>query len=142
MKFFVAKVNLAEQAKTGFSMLRPLQFAYESEKFMLPIRLGMANANGPQDLIAYMLTKNGRVETSNYRTVKMPANMDLPVFLKQGDEFRNFYKGMFGEQAKKEGFRIYRVLLGYGLVRPLRCRSAFTGRIAQSRRFLGEQPER
>ena len=105
MKFFVAKVNLAEQAKTGFQMLRPLRFAYESEKFMLPIRLGMVNANGPQDLIAYMLTKNGRVETSNYRTVKMPANMDLPVFLKQGDEFRNFYKGMFGEQAKKEGFR-------------------------------------
>lgn len=105
MKFFVAKVNLAEQAKTGFTMLRPLQFAYESEKFMLPIRLGMANANGPQDLIAYMLTKNGRVETSNYRTVKLPANMDLPVFLKQGDEFRNFYKAMFGEQAKKEGYR-------------------------------------
>lgn len=105
MKFFVAKVNLAEQAKTGFTMLRPLQFAYESEKFMLPIRLGMANANGPQDLIAYMLTKNGRVETSNYRTVKLPANMDLPVFLRQGDEFRNFYKAMFGEQAKKEGYR-------------------------------------
>ena len=106
MKFFVAKVNLAEQAKSGFQMLRPLQFAYESEKFMLPIRLGMANANGPQDLIAYMLTKNGRVETSNYRTVKLPANMDLPVFLKQGDEFRNFYKAMFGEQAKKEGYRV------------------------------------
>lgn len=106
MKFFVAKVNLAEQAKTGFSMLRPLQFAYESEKFMLPIRLGMANANGPQDLIAFMLTKNGRVETSNYRTVKLPANMDLPVFLKQGDEFRNFYKSMFSEQAKKEGYRV------------------------------------
>ena len=105
MKFFVAAVNLAEQAKTGFQMLRPLQFAYESEKFMLPIRLGMANANGPQDLIAYMLTRNGRVETSNYRTVKLPANVDLPVFLKQGDEFRNFYKAMFGEQAKKEGHR-------------------------------------
>lgn len=106
MKFFVARVNLAEQAKTGFTMLRPLQFAYESEKFMLPIRLGMANANGPQDLIAYMLTKNGRVETSNYRTVKLPANMDLPVFLKQGDEFRSFYKAMFAEQAKKEGYRV------------------------------------
>src|SRR4029453_14136564 len=29
LKFFVAKVNLAEQAKTGFSYLRPLQFAFE-----------------------------------------------------------------------------------------------------------------
>lgn len=105
MKFFVAKVNLTEQAKSGFQMLRPLQFAYESEKFMLPIRLGMANAKGPQDLIAYMLTKNGRVETTNYRTVKLPANMDLPIFLKQGDEFKNFYKSMFAEQARKEGLR-------------------------------------
>jgi len=106
MKFFVARVNLAEQAKTGFTMLRPLQFAYESEKFMLPIRLGMANARGPQDLIAYVLTKNGRVESSNYRTVKLPANMELPVFLKQGDEFRNFYKAMFDTQARKEGYRV------------------------------------
>ncbi|MEO7761277.1 MAG: DUF2330 domain-containing protein, partial [Casimicrobiaceae bacterium] len=51
LKFFVAKVNLKEQAKTGFTYLRPLQFAFESEKFMLPIRLGMVNAQGPQDLI-------------------------------------------------------------------------------------------
>lgn len=106
MKFFVAKVNLAEQAKTGFQMLRPLQFAYESEKFMLPIRLGMANAQGPQDLIAFVMTKNGRVETSNYRTLKLPSNMDLPLFLKQGTEFRDFYKAMFGEQAKKEGYSV------------------------------------
>ncbi len=40
MKFFVAKVNLGEQAKTGSQMLRPLQIAYSSPKFMLPIRSG------------------------------------------------------------------------------------------------------
>ncbi|MBS2033299.1 MAG: DUF2330 domain-containing protein, partial [Deltaproteobacteria bacterium] len=38
MKFFVAKVNLKEKAKTGSNFLRPIQIAYESEKFMLPIR--------------------------------------------------------------------------------------------------------
>ena len=77
MKFFVAKVNLKEQARTGLTYLRPLQFAFESRKFMLPLRLGMVNARGPQDLIAFVLTRNGRVETTNYRTVKLPANMDL-----------------------------------------------------------------
>src|SRR5215472_696889 len=46
MRFFVAKVNLKEQAKLGFSFLRPIQVAYQSPKFMLPIRLGMVNANG------------------------------------------------------------------------------------------------
>lgn len=106
MKFFVAKVNLKEQAKTGFQHLRPLQFAYDSEKFMLPIRLGMANANGPQDLIAYMLTRNGRVETTNYRTIKLPANVDLPPYLRQGKNFQEFYKALFDNQAKRENYRV------------------------------------
>lgn len=103
LKFFVAKVNLKEQAKTGLNTLRPLQFAFESEKFMLPIRLGMVNASGPQDLIAYVLTKNGRVETTNYRTVKIPSNVELPLFVR--GEFEKTYKAMFDEQAKKENHR-------------------------------------
>jgi hypothetical protein len=82
LKFFVAKVNLAEQAKTGFSYLRPLQFAFESPRFMLPVRLGMLNARGPQDLVIYVLTRNGRVETTNYRTVKLPANVELPTYVR------------------------------------------------------------
>ncbi|MEP7028937.1 MAG: DUF2330 domain-containing protein, partial [Candidatus Eisenbacteria bacterium] len=41
LKFFVAKVNLGEQAKLASRKLRPLQIAYESPRFMLPIRLGM-----------------------------------------------------------------------------------------------------
>lgn len=100
----MAKVNLKEQEKTGFTYLRPLQFAFDSEKFMLPIRLGMVNARGAQDLIVYMLTKSGRVETTNYRTVKLPANMDIPTYVK-GD-FSRFYKAMFNEQAKKEEYRV------------------------------------
>ena len=73
MRFFVAKVNLAEKARLGFTYLRPIQVAYESPKFMLPIRLGMVNANGPQELFVYALTRKGRVETTNYRTVRLPS---------------------------------------------------------------------
>ena len=104
MKFFVAKVNLAERAKTGAATLRPLQFAFESEKFMLPIRLGMVNAAGPQDLIAYVLTTSGRVESTNYRTIKLPANMDVPVFIRS--DFNRFYKALFDEQARRENYRL------------------------------------
>ncbi len=106
MKFFVAKVNLKEQAATGVQYLRPLQFAFESEKFMLPIRLGMINADPkkPQDLIAYVLTKNGRVESANYRTVKLPANENLPPAIKK--DFKTFYKAMFDHQAKEEDHRV------------------------------------
>lgn len=103
VRFFVAKVNLEEQSRLGFSYLRPIQVAFESPKFMLPIRLGTLNANGPQDLLVYALTQNGRVETTNYRTVKLPSGMDLPVFVKQ--EFGDFYKAMFTEQVRKENMR-------------------------------------
>ena len=102
MRFFVAKVNIQEQAKLGFSYLRPIQVAYESPKFMLPIRLGMVNANGPQDLFVFALTRKGRVETTNYRTVKLPADMELPVYLKQGNEFGTFYKAMFTRQVENQ----------------------------------------
>jgi len=112
MRFFVAKVNLAEQTRLGFSYLRPLQVAYESPKFMLPIRLGMVNANGPQDLFVYALTRNGRVETTNYRTVKLPTDMDLPVYLKQPNEFAGFYTSMFARQVENQDGRA--VFLEYG----------------------------
>jgi hypothetical protein len=104
LKFFVAKVNLAEQAKTGFSYLRPLQFAFESPRFMLPVRLGMLNAKGPQDLVIYALTRNGRVETTNYRTVKLPANIELPTYVR--GEFAGMYKALFATQAKREDYRV------------------------------------
>ena len=100
MNFFVAKVNLKEQEKTSLNYLRPLQFAFESKKFMLPIRLGMLNAKGPQDLFVYVLTKNGRVETTNYPTVRLPSDKNLPVFVK--NEFSDFYKDMFSQQVNKE----------------------------------------
>ena len=102
MRFFVARVNLTEQAKLGFTYLRPLQVAYESPKFMLPIRLGMVNASGAQDLFVFALTRNGRIETTNYRTVKLPSDMDLPVYLKQPEEFSSFYKAMFARQVEKQ----------------------------------------
>jgi hypothetical protein len=99
MKFFVAKVNLKEQKATGFNYLRPLQMAYESKKFMLPIRLGMANARGPQDLVIYALSRTGRVESSNYRTVKVPSDMDIPVYVK--GEFSKFYPALFEKAHQK-----------------------------------------
>ncbi len=106
MKFFVAKVNLKEQSRLGYSTLRPLQFAFESEKFMLPMRLGMLNAppNKPQDLIVYVLTKNGRVESSNYRTAKLAANENIPPFVKP--KFKEFYKALYDSSTAREDYRV------------------------------------
>jgi hypothetical protein len=103
MRFFVAKVNLSEQSKLGYSYLRPLQVAYESNKFMLPIRLGTLNASGKQELYVYALTRTGQVETTNYRTVKLPSNTEVPEFVQA--EFGDFYRTMFEKQTKAENER-------------------------------------
>src|SRR5207253_6483640 len=100
MKFFVAKVNLTEHAKLGFNYLRPIQVAYESPKFMLPIRLGTVNAAGAQELFVYALTRKGRVEATNYRTVKLPSDIDVPLYVRE--EFTPLYKAVFGEQVRKQ----------------------------------------
>lgn len=103
MRFFVAKVNLEEQKRSGYSYLRPLQVAYESNKFMLPIRLGTLNARQQQDLYVYALTRTGRVETTNYRTVKLPSNVEVPAFVEA--DFADFYRDMFARQTKAENDR-------------------------------------
>lgn len=109
MRFFVAKVNLEEQSKLGFNYLRPISVAYNSPKFMLPIRLGTVNADGAQELFVYALTKKGRVETTNYRTIKLPTGMNLPVYIK--NEFGDFYRAMFTQQVNKQ--RMKTVFLEY-----------------------------
>jgi hypothetical protein len=103
MKFFLAKVDLAEQSKLGYSYLRPLQIAFESEAFMLPIRLGTLNAAGPQELFLFVLTRAGRVAAANYRTVGIPTDLDLPLFVE--DEFGAFYSAMFDTLVTKEDMR-------------------------------------
>jgi hypothetical protein len=103
MHFFVARVNLQEQSKLGFSYLRPIQVAYESPKFMLPLRLGTLNADGYQELFIYALTSKGRVEPTNYRSVKLPTGMDLPIYIK--GKFKDFYRSMFDRQVQKADMR-------------------------------------
>jgi hypothetical protein len=104
MKFFVAKVNLDKFEKTGYQNLRPLQIAYKSPKFMLPIRLGMINSTSEQDLVAYILSPKGQAEVTNYRTVKIPSNTNVPLFVKA--EFTDFYKSMFQTAYTKEDKKV------------------------------------
>lgn len=104
LKFFVAKVNLKEFDKAGFQKLRPLQISYESPRFMLPIRLGMMNARSAQDLLIYVLSPKGQTEVTNYRTVKVPSNTEIPVFVK--NEFTDFYKAMFETAYQRENRQV------------------------------------
>ncbi|HEY9596920.1 MAG TPA: DUF2330 domain-containing protein, partial [Cyanophyceae cyanobacterium] len=115
MKFFVAKVNLEEFEKAGYQYLQPIQIAFESRRFMLPIRLGMMNATTEQDLIVYILSPKGQGEITNYRTVNIPSDAEIPVFIKS--EFNDFYKAMFQtayvRERKNVAFREYAWDMGW-----------------------------
>lgn len=105
MKFFVAKVNLEEHAKLGFDELRPLQMAFETPRFGLPLRLGTVNARGQQDLLIYALTRTGRVEATNYRTLRIPSDVELPPYVEA--KFADFYRDMFARVRAREGAVVF-----------------------------------
>jgi len=104
MKFFVAKVDLGRRAAAGITTLRPLQIAYESPKFMLPVRLGMANADGPQELFVYAVTRTGRVEPVNYRSLKLPDAVDAPAFVMK--DFSSVWKAAFDHLVEQNGMGV------------------------------------
>jgi hypothetical protein len=104
VKFFVAKVNLERHGASGFTYLRPLRVEFHTPKFMLPIRLGTVNASGPQELYIYTLTRKGRVETTNYRTVKLPSDTEVPMFVR--DDFPRFYRDLFERAVQHENMSV------------------------------------
>ncbi len=100
MKFFVVKVNEKEKKKLNNNFLRPIQISFNSPKFMLPIRLGMANADGDQDLIVYAFTRKGRIECTNYRNANITTDKNIPLFVQKN--FSAFYGNLFTHQWNNE----------------------------------------
>lgn len=113
MKFFVVKVNLEKKSAMDGEDLRPIQIRFKSDKFVLPIRLGMANAKESQDMLVYAFTAQGRVTSTNYRTVEIPTNKDIPEFIQK--DFNPFYKDLFDKAYRKEGKNIVFVEYAWNL---------------------------
>jgi len=101
VKFFVAKVNMANFVQKENQQLSPIQMTFETNKFMLPIRLGMANAEGDQDLVVYAFSPKGRVESTNYRTIEIPTDRNIPTFIEE--KFSEFYAAVFENTWRKAG---------------------------------------
>ena len=111
MKFFVVRVNLAEFQKTGGQFLRPIVLDYESDRWMLPIRLGTLNATADQDLLIHILSPDAYGETVNYKTVtvptdtesgdRWPSGQEVPAFVQ--DEFEAFYQAVFDQAHERQG---------------------------------------
>jgi hypothetical protein len=94
MKFFVAKVDVKKvRFEDGQAMLSPLRFHYDSETFSLPVRLGLLNSAGTQDLIVHILARGKRYEVSNYANVTIPTNYDVAESAR--GQFGAFYAALF-----------------------------------------------
>jgi hypothetical protein len=100
-KFFVARVDMSKVEKQGDrTMLSPLRFHYDSEKFELPVRLGLLNSSGKQDLIVHILAKNRRYEAANYPNAFIPTNLDVGEITKE--QFSTFYAALFDRTVEEK----------------------------------------
>jgi hypothetical protein len=99
-KFFVAKVDPRKvKFVDGRADLSPLRFHYDSEQFVLPIRLGLANSGGTQDLIVSILAPGQRYEMANFPNVTIPTNLDVKDAVR--DRFGAFYAALFDRTVER-----------------------------------------
>ncbi len=99
-KFFVAKVDPKKITfKDGMAALSPLRFHYDTDSFSLPVRLGLVNSKGTQDLIVHILGRQQRYEVANYKNVTIPTNLDVDEQAK--DQFGAFYAALFDRTLEK-----------------------------------------
>ena len=98
--FFVARVNMDKvQYKDGQAVLSPIRFHYDADDFVLPVRLGLINSKGSQDLITFILAKNNRYEVANLPNVTIPTN--IPVKAETKQDFAGFYTQLFDNVLKE-----------------------------------------
>jgi hypothetical protein len=99
-KFFVAKVDPKKvKFVNGMATLSPLRVHYDSPEFNLPIRLGLANSGGTQDLIVNILSPTTRYEVANYPNVLIPTNLLVKDAVRE--RFGEFYAALFDHAIEK-----------------------------------------
>jgi hypothetical protein len=96
MKFFVARVNAQKVTfDGGKAVLSPLRFHYDTDKFSLPVKLGLLNSAGTQDLIVNVLSRAGRVQVANTPNVTIPTNLEVK------DSTRSNFGGFYASLLDK-----------------------------------------
>ncbi len=99
LKFFVAKVNVAKvKMEDGRASLSPLRFYYDTDKFELPVRLGLLNSSGTQDLIVNILAAD-RYEAASHPNATIPTNLDVNESARAS--FGTFYAALFDDTLAK-----------------------------------------
>jgi hypothetical protein len=90
--------------------LSPLRMHYESESFALPVRLGLINSMGEQDLVIHVLSPEGRYEVANYGNRFVPTNVH--VHGRAARSFGRFYDAFFGTLSGRAPRRVFTEFAG------------------------------
>jgi hypothetical protein len=99
-KFFVARVDARKvRFENGMASLSPLRFHYDDDTFQLPVRLGLLNSRGVQDLIVHVIARNQRYEAANYPNLTIPTNIELNEAALSS--FGAFYVALFDKAVEK-----------------------------------------
>jgi hypothetical protein len=105
-KFFVAKVNIKKVTRDaqGVVQLSPLRFSFDANELRLPVRLGLLNAAGKQDLIVYVIHPESRFEVANYANTFIPTNLEVADGVRKN--FPAFFAELFDATVEKMGRRV------------------------------------
>jgi hypothetical protein len=105
-KFFVAKVDIKKVKRDaqGVVQLSPLRFAFDSNELRLPVRLGLLNAGGKQDLIVYVIHPTARFEVANYANTFIPTNLEVADGVR--NNFAAFFAELFDATVEKMGRKV------------------------------------
>jgi len=105
-KFFVAKVNIKKVKRDaqGVVQLSPLRFSFDANELRLPVRLGLLNAGGKQDLIVYVIHPTARFEVANYANTFIPTNLEVADGVR--NNFPAFFAELFDATVEKMGRKV------------------------------------
>jgi len=77
-KFLVARVDSSKLTvdERGHATLSPLRFHYDSDSFDLPVRIGLVNSAGTQDLVIHIVARS-RYVAANVPNATIPSNLEV-----------------------------------------------------------------
>ena len=105
-KFFVAKVDIKKVKRDaqGVVQLSPLRFFFDANELRLPVRLGLLNAAGKQDLLVYIIHPESRFEVANYANTFIPTNLEVADGVRAS--FPAFFAELFDATVERMGRKV------------------------------------
>ncbi|MGE0789031.1 MAG: DUF2330 domain-containing protein [Sandaracinaceae bacterium] len=75
-RFALIEADPSRAQRIGDRMvLSPIQLFYDSEELRVPVRLGTLNSPGEQELLLYVLSRDGRFEVANREALVAPTDV-------------------------------------------------------------------